>query len=110
MVSFLTPSLMSFTWYYTVIHSLTSIGNLRDYLSLADGPWSWARLTCEAAPLTIATYIGITFGYLTLSQTSVLSMLFIALSALTVPHTRLFHRVYETMGVIKRAVKSSKTQ
>jgi hypothetical protein len=53
-------------------------------------------LIAAAAPLSLVTYLGIALGYIVFSGVDILAMLFIALSALTVPHSRLFHRVYRS--------------
>lgn len=92
-VAFLAPSLIAFTWYFVVVHSWTSMDSLRRYVDSND-PWTWQRLIIAAAPLTLLTLVGIGIGYILFPSIDLLAMLFIALSALTVPHSRLFHRVY----------------
>jgi len=92
-VAFLVPSLIAFTWYFVVVHSWTSMDALRRYVDSND-PWTWRRLIIAAAPLTLLTLVGIGIGYILFPGVNLLAMLFIALSALTVPHSRLFHRVY----------------
>lgn len=87
------PSLVAFTWYFCVVHAWTSMDRLRHHLDHVH-PWSWARTVRAAAPLTLLTYVGIAIAGYVVSSTAVITMLFIALSALTVPHSRLFHRVY----------------
>ena len=93
-VSVAVPSLLAFTWYFAVLHSWVSMDRLRHHLS-AERPVSWQRLLKLAAPLTLLTYLGLGVGAMLLPQTAVLALLFVALSALTVPHSRLFHRVYQ---------------
>lgn len=92
-VSMLAPSLIAFTWYFVVMHSWTSMNRLRHHIDEVH-PWSWQKLIIAAAPLSIISFIGIGMGQLVFPQVNMLAMLFIALSALTVPHSRLFHRVY----------------
>ena len=92
-VAFLAPSLIAFTWYFVVVHSWTSMDALRRYVDSKD-PWTWRRLIIAAAPLTALTLVGIGIGYVLFPGVHLLAILFIALSALTVPHSRLFHRVY----------------
>lgn len=91
--AFLLPSLVAFTWYFAAIHSWTSLRALRLHLN-QHGSWSWSRLIRASVPLTLVTYIGIGIAYLLLPHAAILPLLFISLSALTVPHSRLFHRVY----------------
>ena len=92
-VAMLAPSLIAFTWYFVVMHSWTSMNALRRYVD-ANTPWSWRKLIIAAAPLSLLSFIGIGMGPLVFPHVNMLAMLFIALSALTVPHSRLFHRVY----------------
>lgn len=92
-VGMLAPSLIAFTWYFVVVHSWTSMNALRHHIDEAH-PWSWQKLIIAAAPLSIVSFIGIGMGQLVFPQVNMLAMLFIALSALTLPHSRLFHRVY----------------
>ncbi len=94
-VSMLAPSLIAFTWYFVVVHSWTSMDRLRYHIDAAN-PWTWQMLVKAAAPLSILTYVGIALAQMMFSSVDVLAMLFIALSALTVPHSRLFHRVYRS--------------
>lgn len=92
-VAMLAPSLIAFTWYFVVMHSWTSMNALRRYVD-ANTPWAWRKLIIAAAPLSLLSFVGIGMGPLVFPQVNILAMLFIALSALTVPHSRLFHRVY----------------
>lgn len=93
-VAALTSSLIAFTFYFTMIHALTSMNALRYYMQ-TDTPWTWKQLVKAAAPLTLVSLIGIGVGAIVIPGMSLLSLLFIALSALTLPHSRLFHRVYD---------------
>jgi len=93
LVAVLVPSLLAFTWYFAVVHAWTSMDSLRHHLD-ADHPWTWTRTLRAAAPLTVLTYAAVAVAGLAFSETAILTMLFVALSALTVPHRRLFHRVY----------------
>lgn len=92
-VAMLAPSLIAFTWYFVVMHSWTSMNALRYHIDESH-PWTWQKLIVSAAPLSLVSFVGIGMGQLVFSQVNILAMLFIALSALTVPHSRLFHRVY----------------
>ena len=96
-VAMLAPSLVAFTWYFVVMHSWTSMNTLRHHIDEAH-PWSWQKLIIAAAPLSLVSFIGIGMGQLVFPHVNMLAMLFIALSALTLPHSRLFHRVYEGHG------------
>ncbi len=88
-----TPSLLAFTWYFVFVHSWSSVDRLRGYLS-PQKPLAWVHVLKAAAPLSVVTYAGIGLGYVALPAASLTSLLFIALSALTLPHSRLFSRVY----------------
>ena len=92
-VAMLAPSLIAFTWYFVVVHSWTSMDRLRYHIDVMK-PWTWQMLVKAAAPLSVLTYLGIAAAHIMFSRVDALAMLFIALSALTVPHSRLFHRVY----------------
>lgn len=92
-VAALVPSLLAFTWYFAIVHAWTSMNSLRHHLD-PEHPWTWGRTLRAAAPLTTLTYAGVAVAGIVVSQTAILTMLFVALSALTVPHSRLFHRVY----------------
>ena len=91
--AFLLPSLVAFAWYFAAIHSWSSLRALRLHLNQLES-WTWSRLVLASVPLTLVTYIGIGIAYLLLPHAAILPLLFISLSALTVPHSRLFHRVY----------------
>jgi Brp/Blh family beta-carotene 15,15'-monooxygenase len=92
-VSLAVPSLLAFTWYFVAVHSWTSMDRLRYALDHA-APWTWIRMLRAAAPLSVITFVGIAVASMTVSTAGVLTVLFVALSALTVPHSRLFRRVY----------------
>ena len=94
-VAMIAPSLIAFTWYFVFVHSWTSMDRLRYHVNVSK-PWTWRMLIAAAAPLSLVTYLGIALGYIVFSGVDILAMLFIALSALTVPHSRLFHRVYRS--------------
>lgn len=92
-VAVFTSSLIAFTFYFAMIHAFTSMNALRYYMQ-TDTPWTWPQLVKAAAPLTLVSLVGIGAGGFFIPSMSLLSLLFIALSALTLPHSRLFHRVY----------------
>lgn len=92
-VAYTVDSLLAFTWYFTIIHALTSLDDLRHHLG-GRFPWAWQKLIVAAIPLSFVSYAGIGLAILLLPQTSGLVALFVALSALTLPHSVLFHRVY----------------
>ncbi|HBB24775.1 MAG TPA: hypothetical protein DCZ59_00765 [Bacteroidetes bacterium] len=93
-VAYSVDSLLAFTWYFTIVHALTSMNDLRHHLG-GRFPWSWRELIVAAAPLSVVSFIGIGLAMLFLPQTSGLVALFVALSALTLPHSVLFHRIYK---------------
>lgn len=92
-VSTVAPSLIAFTWYFVIVHSWTSMDRMRFHIDTKH-PWTWRKLLVAAAPLSLLTYFAIAVSTMLISNTDTLSLLFIALSALTLPHGRLFHRVY----------------
>jgi len=94
-IAMLAPSLIAFTWYFVVVHSWTSMHRMRYHVD-ASNPWTWRMLLIAAAPLSLTTYVGIALTHIMFPGVDILAMLFIALSALTVPHSRLFHHVYRS--------------
>jgi hypothetical protein len=93
-LAYSTDSLLAFTWYFTVIHALTSMNDLRHQLG-GRFPWPWQKLIIAAVPLSLVSFAGIGLAMFFMPQTSGLVALFVALSALTLPHSFLFHRVYK---------------
>ena len=93
-VAYSADSLLAFTWYFAIVHSLSSMDALRYHLG-GRFPWPWKKLLVAALPLSIVSYLGIGLASVFLAQSSGLVALFVALSALTVPHSVLFHRVYK---------------
>ncbi|MBU3699577.1 MAG: hypothetical protein FGM33_06130 [Candidatus Kapabacteria bacterium] len=87
-------SLLAFTWYFTIIHAYSSMNDLRHHLG-GRIPWSWGELIRAALPLSLVSYAGIGLAGMILPNTSAIVALFVALSALTLPHSVLFHRVYK---------------
>lgn len=92
-LAYTVDSLLAFTWYFTIIHAYTSMNELRYHLG-GRFPWSWRKLIVAALPLSLVSYAGIGLAAIFLPQSSGLVALFIALSALTLPHSVLFHRLY----------------
>lgn len=92
-VAYTVDSLLAFTWYFAVIHALTSMNDLRHHLG-GRFPWTWQKLIVAAVPLSFVSFAGIGLAMFFLPQTSGLVALFVALSALTLPHSVLFHRLY----------------
>lgn len=93
-IAYSVDSLVAFTWYFTVIHAYTSMNDLRHHLG-GRIPWSWGELLRAALPLSLVSYAGIALAGIFLPNTSAIVALFVALSALTLPHSVLFHRVYK---------------
>jgi Brp/Blh family beta-carotene 15,15'-monooxygenase len=93
-LSYTVDSLLAFTWYFTIVHALTSMNELRYHLG-GRFPWSWRELIVAALPLSLVSLAGIAAAAMFLPQTSGIVALFVALSALTLPHSVLFHRVYK---------------
>ncbi|MFM8771451.1 MAG: beta-carotene 15,15'-dioxygenase, Brp/Blh family [Candidatus Kapaibacterium sp.] len=93
-LAFTVDSLLAFTWYFTIVHALTSMNDLRHHLG-GRFPWSWPELIVAALPLSLVSLAGIATAAMFLPQTSGIVALFVALSALTLPHSVLFHRIYK---------------
>jgi beta-carotene 15,15'-dioxygenase len=93
-LSYTVDSLLAFTWYFTIVHALTSMNELRYHLG-GRFPWSWRELIVAALPLSLVSLAGIAAAAMFLPQTSGIVALFVALSALTLPHSVLFHRIYK---------------
>lgn len=93
-LSYTVDSLLAFTWYFTIVHALTSMNELRYHLG-GRFPWSWRELIVAALPLSLVSLAGIAAAAIFLPETSGIVALFVALSALTLPHSVLFHRVYK---------------
>jgi Brp/Blh family beta-carotene 15,15'-monooxygenase len=93
-LAYSSDSLLAFTWYFTVIHALTSMNDLRHHLG-GRFPWPWQKLIIAATPLSLVSFAGIGLAMFFMPQTSGLVALFVALSALTLPHSVLFHRIYK---------------
>ncbi|MBU3678737.1 MAG: hypothetical protein FGM32_03910 [Candidatus Kapabacteria bacterium] len=93
-LAFSVNSLLAFTWYFTFVHAYTSMNDLRHHLG-GRVLWSWGELIRAALPLSLVSYAGIGLAALLLPNTSMMVALFVALSALTLPHSVLFHRVYK---------------
>lgn len=93
-VAYSADSLLAFTWYFTIVHSLSSMDALRYHLG-GRFPWPWKKLIVAALPLSIVSFLGIGMASVFLAQSSGLVALFVALSALTLPHSVLFHHVYK---------------
>ncbi len=93
-LSYTVDSLLAFTWYFTIVHALTSMNELRYHLG-GRFPWSWRELIVAALPLSLVSLAVIAAAAMFLPQTSGIVALFVALSALTLPHSVLFHRVYK---------------
>lgn len=93
-MAYLVDSLLAFTWYFTVVHAYTSMNALRHHLG-QEQPWSWRRLCIAALPLSLVSWTGIGLAIVLLPNSNGLVALFVALSALTLPHSVLFHRIYK---------------
>ena len=93
--AYLVESLFAFTWYFTVVHAYTSMNALRFHLG-GDQPWPWRKLIIAALPLSLVSWTGIGLAIVVLPGSYGLVALFVALSALTLPHSILFHRVYDS--------------
>ena len=88
--NFVAPPLIAFGLYFVLLHSSRHMIDLADWLSPGDVRSGLKRVGRECWPLTLMTLIAMAVALMFLSQDSmeagVIRVLFVALSALTVPH------------------------
>jgi Brp/Blh family beta-carotene 15,15'-monooxygenase len=92
-----TPLWIFFTFYFGIWHSILSLDKIRAHLKL-DADWKdWLFLLKKAMPFSVMAWIGILyFIFLTVKSTDtagMLSLVFIGLAVLTVPHLQVFTKL-----------------
>lgn len=89
-LNYATPPLLAFAVYFVLLHSVRHLIDLADWLEPADSRRGFFRIARESLPLTALTLVGMGVGVMMLGTAdvgpSVLKVIFITLSALTVPH------------------------
>jgi Brp/Blh family beta-carotene 15,15'-monooxygenase len=92
-----TPLWIFFTFYFGIWHSILSLDKIRAYLKLDAGWKDWLFLLKKAMPFSVMAWIGILyFIFLTVKSTDtagMLSLVFIGLAVLTVPHLQVFTKL-----------------
>lgn len=93
----LTPLWIFFAFYFGIWHSILSLDKIRSHLSLGSERKDWLFLLKKAMPFSVMAWIGILyFIFLTVKSTDttgILSLIFIGLSVLTVPHLQVFTKL-----------------
>lgn len=91
------PLWLGFGFYFGLWHSILSFDKIRINFQLPPGRRSWVELLQKAMPFSIMAWIGMLFVmfmfYHSEQATSLLSLLFITLSVLTLPHLQVFTKL-----------------
>jgi Brp/Blh family beta-carotene 15,15'-monooxygenase len=92
-----TPLWIFFAFYFGVWHSILSLDKIRAHLKLGTNWKDWIFLLKKAMPFSVMAWIGILyFIFLTVKSTDtagMLSLVFIGLAVLTVPHLQVFTKL-----------------
>lgn len=92
-----TPLWIFFAFYFGVWHSILSLDKIRAHLELNKSINSWIFLLKKALPFSVMAWIGILyFIFSTVKSTDttgMLSLVFIGLAVLTVPHLQVFTKL-----------------
>lgn len=92
--------LVSFGVYFGIWHSLNHFFELRDHLTENESTAGFFKLYKRTVPFTLISFIGLFFLWYLLgvtgSENQMISLLFILISVLTLPHMLLINRMYET--------------
>lgn len=96
-LAYYTPLWIFFAFYFGIWHSLLSLDKIRIHFNMEADWRSWMRLLQKAMPFTVLAFIGILyFIFLTVKSddpTGMLSLVFIALAVLTLPHLQVFAKL-----------------
>lgn len=88
---------IGFGFYFGLWHSLLSFDKIRKSFSMPDTIGSWAHLLKQALPFSLMAWVGMLFVmfmfYNSQNATSLVSLLFITLSVLTLPHLQVFTKL-----------------
>ena len=90
--------LVSFGIYFGIWHSLNHFFELRDHLTESESTASFFDLYKRTVPFTLISFVGLFFLWYLLgvtgSENQMISLLFILISVLTLPHMLLINRMY----------------
>ena len=88
---------VGFGFYFGLWHSILSFDKIRSSFSMPDTLKSWTHLLNQAMPFSIMAWIGMLFimftFYSSKNSTSLVTLLFITLSVLTLPHLQVFTKL-----------------
>jgi Brp/Blh family beta-carotene 15,15'-monooxygenase len=88
---------VGFGFYFGLWHSILSFDKIRSSFSMPDTLKSWGHLLKQAMPFSIMAWIGMLFimfmFYSSKNSTSLVTLLFITLSVLTLPHLQVFTKL-----------------
>lgn len=88
---------VGFGFYFGLWHSILSFDKIRSSFSMPDTLKSWTHLLKQAMPFSIMAWIGMLFimftFYSSKNSTSLVTLLFITLSVLTLPHLQVFTKL-----------------
>lgn len=88
---------IGFGFYFGLWHSLLSFDKIRSSFNMPDTTSSWMYLLKQALPFSLMAWIGMLFimfmFYSSQNATSLVSLLFITLSVLTLPHLQVFTKL-----------------
>lgn len=92
-----TPLWIFFAFYFGIWHSILSLDKIRAHLKLSSSWKDWLFLLKKAMPFSVMAWIVILyFIFLTVKSTDtagILSLVFIGLAVLTVPHLQVFTKL-----------------
>ena len=96
---------IGFGFYFGLWHSLLSFDKIRVSFNMPDTTSSWTHLLKQALPFSLMAWIGMLFVmfmfYSSQNATSLVSLLFITLSVLTLPHLQVFTKLKTNQVVSK---------
>jgi beta-carotene 15,15'-dioxygenase len=88
---------IGFGFYFGLWHSILSFDKIRQNFNMPDTLQSWFQLIRKALPFSIMAWIGMLFimfmFYNSNNSTSLVTLLFITLSVLTLPHLQVFTKL-----------------
>lgn len=88
---------IGFGFYFGLWHSLLSFDKIRSSFNMPDTISSWGHLLKQALPFSLMAWVGMLFVMFTFynsqNATSLVSLLFITLSVLTLPHLQVFTKL-----------------
>lgn len=92
-----TPLWIFFAFYFGIWHSLLSLDKIRSHFRLGNTLHDWLFLLRKALPFSVLAWLGILYFILLTSRiddaSGMLSLVFVGLAVLTVPHLHVFARL-----------------